>query len=475
MIRLGWHAWSRLPLAGRLVAVMLLGSSLGSVALLGFQLDKDSSQHEEVLSRQAREEIESLVPAVGDQALIGDYTAIQQILDRFSGHANVTMARWVDSRGKVVSASSPVQPSDVPASFRRWLALSEMVETRPITIGGREYGAATVRLGPAAMEVQLWATLVDNAAILFLAWIAQAGLTVLVLRRSVRSLTRLDGAVRRIEAGDLSQRLEPDGSPEIRHLISAFNGMSDALEAANRRSLHSLHDAEAAHRELTRFSEILTHHLQEPVRQIISFGRMLEQGGGHDLDCLPLICEGATRLRGLLADIELYLALSHLPAADARQSAERAVKAALTTLSPMIEACDAEISVGPLPMVWLDMRRLTLLFKELIGNAVEYRAPDRKLQVKVSAVVEGPMARFDVADNGIGIEARYLERIFGVFNRLHTRAEHPGNGIGLAMVRKIVLAAGGQVEVESEMGTGTVFSLTLPLNQPIGSHYDSDS
>ena len=475
MISRGCHAWSRLPLAGRLVAVMWLGSCLGSVALLGFQLDKDSSQHAEALSRQAREEIESLVPAVGDQALIGDYTAIQQILDRFAGHANVTTVRWVDSRGKVVSASSSAPPSAVPASFRRWFALSEMVETRPIAIGGREYGAATVKLGPAAVEVQLWATLVDNAAILLLAWIAQAGLTVLVLRRSVQSLTGLDSAVRRIEAGDLSQRLAPDGSPEIRHLISAFNGMSDALEAANRRSLHNLHDAEAAHRELRRFSEILTHHLQEPVRQIIGFGRMLEQGGGNGLDCLPLICEGATRLRSLLADIELYLALSNLPVADASQSAERAVKAALVTLSPMIEACGAEVSVEALPMVWLDMRRLTLLFKELIGNGLEYRAPDRTPRVRVSAVVEGHMVRFYVEDNGIGIEARYLERIFGVFNRLHTRAEHPGNGIGLAMVRKIVLAAGGQVEVKSEIGAGTVFSLTLPLNQSIGSHYDSDS
>jgi light-regulated signal transduction histidine kinase (bacteriophytochrome) len=338
-----------------------------------------------------------------------------------------------------------------------------------VTIGGREYGMASVTLSPAAMEAQLWTAMVDNAAILFLAWIAQAGLTLLVLRHSIRSLTRLDSAVRRIEAGDLSQRLAPDGPPEIGRLIAAFNGMSDALEAANRRSLNNLNNAEAAHRELRRFSEILTHHLQEPVRQIISFGRLLEQGGGEDLACLPQICEGATRLRGLLADIELYLALSHLPVAEASQSAERAAKAALVSLAPAIEASGAEISVGTLPMVWLDMRRLTILFKELIGNAVEYRTPDRRSRIRVSAMAEGDMARFSVEDNGIGIESRYFDRIFGVFNRLHTRAEHPGNGIGLAMVRKIVLAVGGQVEVKSETGIGTVFSFTLPLNQPIGS------
>ena len=312
----------------------------------------------------------------------------------------------------------------------------------------------------------------DNATILLLAWLAQAGLTLLILRRSVRSLNRLDSAVRRIEAGDLSLRLKPDGSPEIRHLMRAFNGMSDALEAANRQILSSLHDAEAAHRELMRFSEILTHHLQEPVRQIISFGQMLEQGGAKELDCLSLICEGATRLRGLLADIELYLALSHLPAPVDSQPAERALKAAVTALGPALETSGAEIVVAPLPSVWLDIRRLTVLFQELIGNAIEYRAPDRSPIIRVSAETQGGMARFSIADNGIGIEGRYFDRIFGVFNRLHTRAEHPGNGIGLAMVRKIVLAAGGQVEVKSELGTGTEISFTLPLHQPIGSEHD---
>ena len=153
----GCRAWSHLPLAARLVVVMLLGSCVASVTLLGFQVDRDGHQHEETLSRQAVEEIESLVPAVGDQALIGDYTAIQQILDRFASHANVIMVRWVDTRGKVVAAEAPIREFGVPAIFLRWLDLSEVSETRPITIGGREYGAATVRLGPAAMERSGWA------------------------------------------------------------------------------------------------------------------------------------------------------------------------------------------------------------------------------------------------------------------------------------------------------------------------------
>ena len=274
-------------------------------------------------ARQAVEEIESLVPAVGDQVLIGDYTAIQQIADRFAGHANMVQVRWVDARGKVVSAAATHPASGAPPVFRRLLGLVEVAESRVVSIGGRGYGVVTVQLSPAAIEQHLWRTTAVDAAILLLAWLAQAALTLIVLRKSVSSLTVLDGAVRQIEAGDLSRRLQPAGAPEVRHLIAAFNGMSEALVSANGQILTSLGKAEAAHRELTRFSEILTHHLQEPVRQIISFSQMLERGGDDGQASLTLIRDGAIRLRSLLADIELYLGPCPISPAPTRRNRRR--------------------------------------------------------------------------------------------------------------------------------------------------------
>ena len=138
----------------------------------------------------------------------------------------------------------------------------------------------------------------------------------------------------------------------------------------------------------------------------------------------------------------------------------------MSELAPAIEATGAEIILErPLPDVWLDRRRLTLLFKELICNAMEYRRAATPPRIHVAAQPLGGFVRFSVDDNGIGIESRYLDRIFGVFNRLHTREEHPGNGIGLAMVRKIVLAAGGEIGVKSAPGQGSAFFFTLPASQ----------
>ena len=135
---------------------------------------------------------------------------------------------------------------------------------------------------------------------------------------------------------------------------------------------------------------------------------------------------------------------------------------ALRLMETSIREVGATVTVGPLPTVMADAAQLSQVLTNLVGNALKYRRPDVPPEVGISAERAGRFWRFAVADNGIGIEAEYFDRIFVIFQRLHTRDEYEGTGIGLAVVRKIVERHGGRIQVESTPGEGSTFFFTLP-------------
>ena len=137
--------------------------------------------------------------------------------------------------------------------------------------------------------------------------------------------------------------------------------------------------------------------------------------------------------------------------------------AAIANLEQAIRDSGGKVTADPLPTVPGEETQLVQLFQNLIGNGLKYRKPGVPPHVHVSAQQEGPEWRFAVADNGIGIEPRQHDRIFQIFQRLHTREEYPGTGIGLATCKKIVEGHGGRIWVESTPGEGSVFQFTLPV------------
>jgi two-component system, chemotaxis family, sensor kinase Cph1 len=138
-----------------------------------------------------------------------------------------------------------------------------------------------------------------------------------------------------------------------------------------------------------------------------------------------------------------------------------AIETALANLESTLEEHQATVTHDPLPTVTADRPQLIQVFQNLIGNAIKFRQPERPPRVHVSAVRDDGAWRFAVRDNGIGIAPEYHDRIFLVFQRLHTRAEYPGTGIGLAICKKIVERHGGRIWVESEPGRGTTFLFTI--------------
>ncbi len=219
--------------------------------------------------------------------------------------------------------------------------------------------------------------------------------------------------------------------------------------------------------DVRRFSEILAHHLQEPARLQACYAQVLRRRLPDpcppDLaEALGVIEDGANYLRRLLRDAHLYIVLDRLPPPDRPVDCRAAIDQAWQRLAPAVQAAGARLEAEALPPVWLAEARLVDLFAILLANAVEYRHPERVPTVTVTGRGDGDEVVLSVADNGIGIQPRYQEQIFHPFQRLHTQAQHPGTGIGLALARKIVDSVGGRIWVESEPDTGSVFHIALP-------------
>ncbi|MCA9214854.1 MAG: PAS domain S-box protein, partial [Planctomycetales bacterium] len=217
--------------------------------------------------------------------------------------------------------------------------------------------------------------------------------------------------------------------------------------------------------ELQQFAYVASHDLQEPLRKIVSYCQMLQEDQGARLDesgqtCLTIAIDGAKRLQRLVRDLLSFSRITTrakpLVATDANVSFLEAV----ANLEMAIKDKGANVSAEPLPTVLADQGQLTILFQNLIGNAIKY-CEDPTPSVHVSVRLKGDMFEFSVKDNGIGFEAKYNETVFEIFRRLHNRREYSGTGIGLAICKRIVERCGGDMWVESTPGDGSTFYFTL--------------
>jgi light-regulated signal transduction histidine kinase (bacteriophytochrome) len=221
-----------------------------------------------------------------------------------------------------------------------------------------------------------------------------------------------------------------------------------------------------ANADLEQFAFSASHDLREPIRNIAIHSELIAHRFGHLVDAdgrrsLQYVIQGARRLDTLVSDLLKYTTISKVEDPVETVDSEVSLESSLETMATLIRESGAEVTHGPLPKLRIREVHLQQLFQNLLGNAIKYRGAAAP-RIHINAVRTDHFWQVAVADNGIGIEPRHQQSIFGLFKRLHRAEKYAGTGLGLAICQRIIHLYGGQIWVESAGGNGATFLFTLP-------------
>jgi len=252
----------------------------------------------------------------------------------------------------------------------------------------------------------------------------------------------------------------------------------EALRKSDEKLRQFVNQLERSNRELQDFAYVTSHDLQEPLRKIVVFGERLKERnvgklGPESLDYLDRMQEAAARMQTLINELLAFSRIITKAQPFTPVNLAAVAAGVVDDLKGRIELVKGRVEVGSLPVIEAEPQQMRQLLQNLIGNALKFRRPEEPPVVKVEAQIipdpdtpEKKLCRLTVSDNCIGFDEKYLDRIFNVFQRLHTRNEYEGTGMGLAIVRKIAVYHGGDITAKSKPGEGSTFILTVPVVQP---------
>ena len=279
-------------------------------------------------------------------------------------------------------------------------------------------------------------------------------------------LRHKDGHYLNILSRGFPVRRDSDG--KIVRIVGTHFDLTE-LKKTEEKLQKTVHDLERSNEELEQFAYVTSHDLQEPLRTIASYTQLLERRYKDKLDSsadefMDYIVDATKRMRSLIKDLLEYSKVTSKGEESKLVSTKGIVKDIISDYQVTVKETNVEITCNELPDVYSDKRLLTQVFQNLIGNAIKYRKPEEPSKIHISARKGDNEYVFSISDNGIGIEPQYFNRIFMIFQRLHTLETYEGTGIGLAIVKKIIDRLQGRIWVESELGKGSTFYFTIPIN-----------
>ncbi|MFI8791368.1 ATP-binding protein [Streptomyces sp. NPDC055105] len=402
----------------------------------------------------------------GDRARLDDLTAVQDALEQ-----------WQERFARPIAAEPPGAPS--PLATERAAEGKESFDQVREAMAGQQERLRQDRVRArddlmATMKVRNWVFGAIGILIVILTAIIFEG-----LRRGItRPLEQLGADARTIAGGDFDHPITSTGPADLRRLSGEIDFMRRRLvrELAFTEEARLLLDAQTgdlqrSNAELEQFAYVASHDLQEPLRKVSSFTQLLQRRYGGQLDeradqYIEFAVDGANRMKVLINDLLDFSRVGRLHNAQQRVDLDKKLKETLSALSVGIEEAGATITHDPLPTLISDSTQMGMLWQNLIGNAVKFRRPGEAPKVHVTAVREGELWRFSVTDNGIGIAPEYAEKVFVIFQRLHTKDAYSGSGIGLAMCKKIVEFHGGTIAVDPHHQDGARITFTLAPEPP---------
>jgi PAS domain S-box-containing protein len=219
--------------------------------------------------------------------------------------------------------------------------------------------------------------------------------------------------------------------------------------------------------DLKQFAYVASHDLQEPLRMVASYTQLLAERYGDQLDAkahkfINYAVDGASRMQALILDLLAFSRVETRGQVFKSVDAQNALGAAIVNLRAVIDETGSLVTTDDLPRIRADESQLTMVFQNLINNGIKFQDKQHLPHIHISAHSQNGGWCFSVRDNGIGIEARYKDKVFLVFQRLHTRNEYPGTGIGLALCKRIIDRHSGRIWFDSTPGQGTTFFFTIP-------------
>ncbi|TDB75900.1 ATP-binding protein [Micromonospora sp. KC723] len=312
--------------------------------------------------------------------------------------------------------------------------------------------------------------------------VVAGALAVVSLDRVVmRPLTRLVLQVREVANGNYQHRIEGSGPPELRQLAVDVEAMRQKIareldevrearqniEWVNSQLQKQAEELTRSNRDLEQFAYVASHDLQEPLRKVASFCQLLQRRYAGQLDeradqYIAFAVDGAQRMQRLINDLLAFSRIGRLTSGFTEVDLDKVMGDVAGQTEAARQYADAELTWDRLPTIRGEEPLLTNLLANLVSNSVKFRRPDVAPKVHVSARLVGDEWEISCQDNGIGIEPEFADKIFVIFQRLHSKDAYPGTGIGLAIVKKIAEYHGGRVWVDTAVGEGTAIRFTLP-------------